>query len=176
MSSRLLVPLDGSVDAAAALAPARALADETGADLVLMRVVESELSVPGDALTAEASTYLAAVAADVAASGHRVALVVAQGDPAAEIVREAGGSDVNLIVMAAHPDVDARSRQPRGVADRVAHAAGCPVMLFRAGPDGTARLMEAVLDRPDDRDAGRACPLGPIGLSAGPRIASRSGH
>jgi len=170
MSSRLLIPLDGSVDAAAALAPARALADETGADIVLMRVVESELSVPGDALTAQASTYLASVAADVAASGHRVSLVVAQGDAAAEIVREAGGSDVNLIVMGAHPEADAASRRRRGVADTVARSAGCPVMLFRADPSGTPRLIEAALDRPADRDAGHAGPIAPAGLIAAPRL------
>jgi nucleotide-binding universal stress UspA family protein len=175
MSSRLLVPLDGSVDAAAALAPARALADETGADLVLMRVVVSELSVPGDALTAEASTYLATVAADVAASGHRVSLVVAQGDPAAEIVREAGGSDVNMIVMAAHPD-DATSGQRRGVADVVARAAACPVMLFRADPSGAPRFVEAALDRAAARDTDRAGRLGHVGLIADQRTASRWDH
>jgi nucleotide-binding universal stress UspA family protein len=153
MTSRLLVPLDGSADAAAALGPARALADEAGADLVLMRVVESDLSVPGDALTAAASAYLATVAADIAASGHRVALVVAQGDPAAEIVREARGSQVNMVVMGARGSDGAASGQPPSVADAVARAAPCPVMLFRANPDGTTRLVEAALDQPGSRDA-----------------------
>jgi nucleotide-binding universal stress UspA family protein len=167
MSSRALVPLDGSLDAAAALAPARALADETDADLILIRVVESDLSVPGDAQTAEASTYLATVGADVAASGHRVALVVAQGDPAAEVVHEARAADVNMIVMAAHAEAEpACSGERRGVADRIARAAPCPVLLFRGDHDGTYRLLEAALDRPSPLAAGVDADLPPQRRSA----------
>jgi len=96
---RLLVPLDGSVFAEAAVPVAAALAEDVGAELVLTRVERAPT-----ALTAEATDYLARIARMLTERrpGVRVSTRLEFGDPVVGITASAAETDAALIVMATH--------------------------------------------------------------------------
>jgi nucleotide-binding universal stress UspA family protein len=125
MYRKLLVPLDGTAQDEAVLSRAIALAGQADGEVVLVRVVASDLSTRDDAATAEAASCLGRAAARVARDGLRATVVVHQGDEAAEIVRAAAKSGADAVVMAAR-------RGEAGVAEAVARAV--PGRLFLVGP------------------------------------------
>jgi nucleotide-binding universal stress UspA family protein len=115
---RLLVPLDGSVFAEAALPAAAALAEDVGAELVLTRVQPSPTGVltandgqvlayvdqEEEALAAEATDYLTSIARTLAEQrpGVRVSTRVQFGEPVVGITASAAETNAALIVMATH--------------------------------------------------------------------------
>jgi nucleotide-binding universal stress UspA family protein len=148
MYARILVPLDGSDRALAALSWAAAIPCQ---QVRLLRVVaEGEPDPAGDFGVAETMLKEA---------GRTVAPAVARGDPAEEIVRAA--NDADLIVMAT------RARGAGGrliygsVADRVARHAPTPTLLVRSGGDpvgpGPAGRLVVPLDGSPAAD--RAVPI-----------------
>lgn len=156
---RLLVPLDGSADAEAALPVAAALADELGGTLLLMRAVaRPDVAFAPDILVAPllrqelaaeraaAEDYLGALADRYARAGHAVETVVRVGRPglemAAAVIEEVGRErGAALVVMA--------SRRHRGlnrlllgsVADATLRHGTLPVALVR--PDRAPAAAEA---------------------------------
>jgi nucleotide-binding universal stress UspA family protein len=117
--ARLLVPLDGSELAEAALPAARALARDLDAELVLVQVVELPVPLAPDGVaylaafdldTAEATAraYLEEVAAEIRASGQRVTTEVAVSGPdvagqvATTIATVARQWGATLTVLATH--------------------------------------------------------------------------
>ncbi|MBI3946282.1 MAG: universal stress protein [Armatimonadetes bacterium] len=115
MYTRILVPLDGSPAAEAALPHAREIARRFGARVLLLRVVEPlvvpawpsfagpDLGVrdqPGDATAAEA--YIREQAAACSGEGVAVESRVRRGPSADEILACIGEEAVDLVVMAAH--------------------------------------------------------------------------
>jgi nucleotide-binding universal stress UspA family protein len=129
MFKRLLVPMDGTPQAAVALPLARTMAKRTGAGLVLVRLV------PGYALdpprTGVALDYLERVARELDVP---VRLVVARGDDvAAELVFKAKLHDADLIVMATHGRAGLRRAIAGSVADRVIGRNPVPVLVLRPG-------------------------------------------
>ncbi|MFN8592192.1 MAG: universal stress protein [Thermomicrobiales bacterium] len=155
---RLLVPLDDSRQALAALPYARALATP-GTEIVLLSIVPvadeviagtGQMLVPADqmAVIEESHTREAIepIAKGLRDAGHQVSVQVAVGDPAQRIVDIASSSGATMIVMAS------RGRGTLGrliygsVADRVARDAPVPTMVVRAeqqeqGPVGISRLV-----------------------------------
>ncbi len=152
MYARILVPLDGSQQAEAALPYAEALAHLAPTTLYLVRAVE-----PND--VDAATHYLEAVSRRVRAAGWVAEVHAVHGPPAEMIVWEAARLRADLVVMATND----RMRPGRGmvgsVADQVVLHAARPVLLVRPGQpvlparaprvlvplDGTVLAEEALL-------------------------------
>jgi len=122
-ASTVLVPLDGSVHATAALPVARALAELEGATLHVVHVAEPVLS-PHELLRA------AGLAPD-----ELRGLVIDQavGPPAASIVRLAREGQSALIVMCPLTKATEPPRELGSVAAAVVREAPCPVVLVPPG-------------------------------------------
>ena len=139
---RLLVPYDGTPATATALRPAIELADRVSAALLVLHIAdptppreEGTFAAPRylDQLHHEwpvwAREFLARLCclADLGTCATS-RLRVTRGEPAAEIVRFAGGEDIDLIVVGWH------GRLETGRADvlkRLLLTAPCPVLLSR---------------------------------------------
>ena len=155
---RLLVPLDGSEEAKAALPYAAALATP-GTTFTLVMVIPDtaevigvggELAASGEPLPDEnayrARDELEQIAAGLRQTGRTVETVVMAGDPAANILEAADGVGATMIVMATHGR-GALSRLLHGsVSDTVGSGRQVPVMVVRSsapvtGPVGITRLV-----------------------------------
>jgi nucleotide-binding universal stress UspA family protein len=144
---RQLVTLDGSELSLQALAPARAVAQLTGGEVVLLRVVEPPDSSPFTPAVEEqlldtapevtaSEAYLEQVAATLRAGGREVTTCAVVGQAAPMIAEVARDRDVDLIVMATH----GRGGLARAVLGSVAmgtlHRTDRPLLLVRpALPD-----------------------------------------
>jgi nucleotide-binding universal stress UspA family protein len=143
---RLLVPLDGSSLAEAALGPALDLARPSQGELLLMQVVEAldsrvaahaEMDTPPPSLStaeqeAAAQAYLDGVADGLRREGVAVRTLVTVGYAPEAIPEVAAAEKVDLVVMSTH----GRSGLSRwvfgSVAEKVVRLAACPVLLIRA--------------------------------------------
>ena len=135
----ILVPLDGSEEARAALPYAQALA-APGTEIVLLTV----LSADAQADAARAALEDAAQRPRVA--GYTVQTEVAVGDPAQRILDTAAHAGAGTIVMVSHGRGAVGRLIHGSVADRVARESIVPVMVVRAagvapGPVGITRLV-----------------------------------
>lgn len=145
MYKRILVPLDGSALAEAALAHAQQLARCFDGEVILLRAVVSpytivapDLVLAGQGIDQEvvqqqAEQYLDAQADQVAALGIAVQTVICPGPVAEAILDHARSLDVDVIVMSTHGRGGVSRWVYGSVADRVLQAAPCPVLLVRAG-------------------------------------------
>lgn len=137
---KILVPLDGSPMAERALAPACQIAQATGAELVLLRIVPP-LVLPTDPLfyehvsqqgEDEAMAYLRRLHDSQLPADLQVHLVTQSGPVAGLILQYAQEYDCTLIVMSSH----GRSGPSRwvygSVADKVLRGACCHVLIIRA--------------------------------------------
>jgi nucleotide-binding universal stress UspA family protein len=136
---RILVPVDGSEEASAALPYAAALATPE-MEIVLLTVVPSAT----DADAARASLETAAQRMRVA--GQSVRTEVATGNPARRIVDTAVELRAEMIVMASHGRGAVGRLIYGSVADRVGRESPVPVMVVRTkqlapGPVGITRLV-----------------------------------
>lgn len=143
---RILVPMDGSELAAQALAPARVLAEQFDAALILMRVVSSveqvlELSrgVPqGQSREAQQNQLIETAAAslevlceDLKIHGIRAHSVIGVGDAADQIVDYVTQNEVDLVVMSTHGRTGLTRWAFGSVARKVMDAVRCSVLLVR---------------------------------------------
>ena len=145
MSRHILVPLDGSPLAAAAVPYAVTLARAEGARFSLLAVVASRpgrVGLPGDdggpgaARKAAASTaYLASVAATLCAQGLPVATAVRYGDPASAILAHAAGAGCSLVVMSTHGQTGLDRARAGRVAQHVLRHAASPTLVVRPGTE-----------------------------------------
>jgi nucleotide-binding universal stress UspA family protein len=129
MFDRILIPLDGSTQAEAAIP----FAEQLPSGRVLLLFVEPPETRQRDALRLSphaAAVYLERHAQSFRRSGREVETSVEFGDPAERIVELA--SDVNLIVMATHARGGGRLFFG-DYAERVARHAPAPTMLVRGG-------------------------------------------
>jgi nucleotide-binding universal stress UspA family protein len=156
---RILVPLDGTEAAEAALAPAAALARQFGAGLLLFRVVvpapvlvqnwvaSAVSAMEGpilEELTAQARADLLRAARRFRAEGLTVEVRVAVNvSPAAAVLEAAPVAD--LIALATHGRSGAARLFLGSVADKVVRGAPCPVLVVRspAPADGPPRTPSA---------------------------------
>ena len=139
---RLLVPLDGSRFAEAALEPAGEVADALGAELVLLRVVEpadgfaalgtAYLPAQSQGLLDEAQAYLDGISTSPSMAGLKTTRRIAAGDPAAKIAAVAQDEDVDLIVMATHGSGGLTRLMMGSVATSVLHRATTPLLLVHS--------------------------------------------
>jgi nucleotide-binding universal stress UspA family protein len=167
--NNILVPLDGSPLAEAALPFAEVLATRSGARLTLIRAARSrsthltELG-PVDQMRSidDAEGYLRTIAERLGAEGYSVETGVPfGGDPAEWIVEECSYRKADLVIMATHDRVGIDHWLHGSVAEAVVHASTIPVMLVRAvGPQASSerfRSQEPVVLVPlDGSDLGDA--------------------
>src|SRR5438477_12923531 len=96
MFSRILVPLDGTAEANAALPAARTVAHATGAAVFLLQVLESRES---QASANQAADKLTRVADELSGGGLRVESAVRPGQAADEIVQQVAEQAADLVIM-----------------------------------------------------------------------------
>lgn len=125
---RVLVPLDGSLRAEAAVPLAARIGSQTGARLTLAHVVRSHAAIRGDlphdgeaeqregyrdAQRTAAESYLERLARDHGRNGVSVSCAVVGGDTAAAIEELAAGEGQCITVLAAHGE-SGSTRTPYG--------------------------------------------------------------
>ncbi len=152
MYKRILVPLDGSALAEAALAPAMELARCMGAEIVLLRVmitpvyefIATEPMMTAvrvetrEANTQEVQSYLERVATTLGEKGARVRVQACEGPVADAILDYAESIHADLIAMSTHGRSGIARWVMGSVADKVVHAAPVPVLLVRPHPPKSA--------------------------------------
>jgi nucleotide-binding universal stress UspA family protein len=138
MLKNILVPLDGSPLAAAALPYATVLALKTGGRLALVRAVEIRTSSVHEGiakeldLRPEAEAELMAAAADLRAQGLEVESHVYVGDAAKAIELAADTLGADMIVMSTHGRSGLARWAYGSVAERVLRLGTWPVVLIPA--------------------------------------------
>ncbi|MBI2467739.1 MAG: universal stress protein [Candidatus Rokubacteria bacterium] len=142
MYSRVLIPLDGSEVAEAALPLIERIAAPLGLEVVLVRVVlphsRDLIGVPAAiaedervARLREAKRYLEGVAATLGERGVRAIVQVRVGAPPAEIVAAAIETGADLIAMTTHGRSGLGRLLFGSVAESVLRGAPIPVIVMR---------------------------------------------
>jgi len=144
----ILVPLDGSTFAEAALPIALRLGDDAGATLALVAVLEDEWVQAGswsaDSLRAELEDYLEGVARKLGELGsQRVTIAAADGPVARTLENYAAGEGVQSIVMSTHGRGAVNRAWLGSIADHVVRHVQIPVVLVRPVEPVPERLSEA---------------------------------
>jgi len=159
----LLVPLDGSAFAEAALPTAAALADDVGARLVLIRiqprphdVVKTEqgrvlayIDQQEAALVSEATVYLDRVALRLGQQWPTVPVStrVELGDPAVSITDTATNINAALIVMATHGRTGLSRVRLGSVAGRILEHSTTSLVLVRPSSSDSTTAEEGAQER-----------------------------
>ena len=141
MVKRILVPLDGSELAEAALDHAVSVATTFGAEIVLLRVVPAPSGMSRDALassqsrmaTAEAEAYLNRVSSALPPGGPPVETLVSVGWASDEILDAARRVDADFILLTSHGEGGHDRFETGGTMRLVLDAARASVMVIRAG-------------------------------------------
>lgn len=164
MASQILVPLDGSERAAAALPHAAILARARGHELLLLRVVPSTVTLQRmtwptaggqanntgiGAEVSQAHTYLGGVAGTWMAADLPVRTEVRQGDAASEILAcLEQHPEISLLAMTTHGYQGLSHLIFGSVAERVVQAARVPLLLVHSAagaPPPRARAYRTIL-------------------------------
>jgi nucleotide-binding universal stress UspA family protein len=139
MYKHILVPLENSPTDMVVLRHVRELARAIGARLTLVHVADGFVArhqrlfnLSESEEMAKDREYLERLEAELGAEGHEVVCILAQGEPAEEILRLAESVGCDLIAMSTHGH-----RFPAGlflgsVADKVRHATEIPVLMLKA--------------------------------------------
>ena len=143
MFTHVLVPLDGSARAEAAVDYGAALAQRFGAQLTLLRVV----SLVPEGLSGQdiiedirkeqlhaAHAYLETMAKQAAKVGVTATSVTLPGDAARTIINFAREKEVDTIVMNSHGAGGLTGYVFGSVAEKVLRGADCPVLVLHERP------------------------------------------
>jgi nucleotide-binding universal stress UspA family protein len=130
MIERILVPLDGSKVAEAAL-PYVGLLPSQQVRLLAVESDKTDLTAMCTAAS-DCKTYLEEIAAPLREQGRDVDTLVAFGNPAEQILTLATSAD--LVMMGSYGHGGVKRFVLGSVADEVARHASVPVMLVRGGP------------------------------------------
>jgi nucleotide-binding universal stress UspA family protein len=136
-AARILVPVDGSEAAEAAVPVALELARSLRANLILLRVTDVRFEQEpspvdtGLAPIREAESYLKILLGRIDAGGVAVAAFVWRGSPAAAIVRAARHYRVNFIVMTTHGRTWREREMFGSVAEAVLRGVTVPILVVR---------------------------------------------
>ena len=147
MYRKILVPLDGSPLAEAALPHALSMAQSYGAELVLLRVpvphvaprpptigemLPDAMEQYDEQLYQRIKDYLDHLAARLHESGVPVSTDLRYGDVAEAILDYAEEVDADLIVMSTHGRTGVARWLLGSVANKIVQGAACPVLLIRS--------------------------------------------
>jgi nucleotide-binding universal stress UspA family protein len=145
MFKKILVPLDGSLLAEKALPYATWLSKQSGAQIVLLRVVPSAVIAPARYSIAEADSWLARQSQERRDAEEYLAVMMQRSDlqplHPQPLIYEGEAAEV-IVRAAKHLDVDAIILSTRGrsglarwilgsVADQVVRSTSIPVLLIR---------------------------------------------
>jgi nucleotide-binding universal stress UspA family protein len=140
---RILVPIDFSPLSKKALQYALRFAEEFGAEVILLHVIEPEVplafegfmiapSISPNGNRTKCANRLKVLASSIAVRATKyVQSTVRTGLPAYEIVEAAKESDVDLIVIATHGYTGWKHFAIGSTAERVVRAAPCTVLVVR---------------------------------------------
>ena len=139
MYRRILVAVENSPADRAILTHIVPLATMTGAEILLVHVADGfaarhfkDLNLrESDEIKADRA-YLEEVAAGLTAQSLSVAVELAMGDPATELIRVAQDREVDLIAMSTHGHRFINDLIHGTTVDRVRHLVKVPVLLLRA--------------------------------------------
>lgn len=143
---RLLVPLDGSEAAAAALPVAERWAQQTGATLVLVRAVheldegsrrllfadQAAATAQMNAAYAEAEAYLKQVSTDLRTAEIASEICVILGDADKVIYNTIESEAIDAIVMSTHGRTGLQRWYYGSTTNKLLHNVECPVLLVRS--------------------------------------------
>ena len=155
MFQKLLVPLDGTPYAAAALPLARGLAHEIGAEIVLVRVVPTGRA--REAEVAAAAEYLDRIAAELRADELTVQTAVSRGDAKLALVGDVGLYGADLVTMATHGRTGAARVVLRSVAEHLLTRTPVPMLVLTPGSRRVTHLRTLLV--PVDGTPGSAAAL-----------------
>lgn len=156
MFSHIFIPLDTSPFAEAALPYARAMAEQFGAKITLITIVEMPLYLANEfnaslqvetevyeRVVQEAQLYLKGMAGVLRQQGYAVATKLVKGGSVAEkIVEAAVLAEADTIVMSTHGRSGVGRWLLGSVADRVLRLSSVPIVLIRAGHTEQSALRE----------------------------------
>jgi nucleotide-binding universal stress UspA family protein len=165
MFTRLLVPLDGTNEAAAAVPAATTLARATGGGLTLVRVLERE-GEPAEALLRDhiAADELRATAAELTTTDLQVDVVIGRPPVAQFIIDTAAARDADVIVMATRGRAGLARAFGGSVSERVLADSDRMVLLLKADDRQLHQIQTLLV--PVDGTAGGALALGAaVGLA-----------
>jgi nucleotide-binding universal stress UspA family protein len=139
---KILVCLDGSALAEAALPHAQMLASDEEAEIVLLRIsvnpaAEFSFSDPQlaenliEEVEAESLAYMQSVRAKLQKAGFRTSFLICQGPIAETILQVASENHADVIVMSTHGRSGIKRWLVGSVADRVVTHSSLPVLLIR---------------------------------------------
>lgn len=138
MYRKILVPLENSPTDATVLTHVRALAEHTGAALVLIHVADGwvarnieQLQLRESDEIREDRAYLDRTLADLRAAGFDADAVLAAGNPADEIAKAATEEGCDLIAMATHGHRGLDDVVRGSVASELRHRTLVPVLMIR---------------------------------------------
>jgi nucleotide-binding universal stress UspA family protein len=164
----ILAPLDGSPAAEQALPYAQSLAKRVGIPLELLTVMpfagypEPLIGMEQD-LREGIRTYLSKIAESLRMDALRATFKVLDGDPAEQILKEAGRVPDTLIALSTHGRSGLGRLVMGSVADRVVHHAGSPVLIVRAkeaaAGSGTPTFSSIIVPLDGSATAEQALPL-----------------
>lgn len=140
MFNSILVPLDGSTPAEAALEQAKYLAQASGGTIHLARVCQRQtLESMADARSADelvhleetrCQNYLENMRSKLAAEGYRADYqVLPAGSPAVRLLENLEARDIDLLVMSSHGRTGLNRMLMGSVAEKLARHAPCPVLV-----------------------------------------------
>jgi nucleotide-binding universal stress UspA family protein len=139
MYRRILVAVENSQSDRTILDHVSALAQLTGAELLLVHVADGWVARNFDQLKLRESEemrkdreYLERLQRDLSGRGLTVQTRLALGDPATELIRAAETQAVDLIAMSTHGHRFLADVLHGATADRVRHLVKVPVLLLRA--------------------------------------------
>jgi nucleotide-binding universal stress UspA family protein len=149
MIQRVLLPLDGSHCAEAALPHAAAIARSFDADIILFQVIDTDNtivdSVDWRLKEAEAAAYLGSVARQLAPRG--VGFHTGAGKPAEQTIAFAQQEEVDLIILCTHGRGGASEFNVSSTAYKILSGVGRSVMLVRPPEEGAATFKEITYNR-----------------------------
>jgi nucleotide-binding universal stress UspA family protein len=137
----VLVPLDFAPAGEVKIPVAEEYARALDADVLLLHVLRPGSIDPANVSPTEAHAraYLDTIGARLRSAGVHTETVIRTGSPAATIVQEALIRDVHLIIMGTNTRPMLSTAVLGSVADQVARAAACPVLLVHPGGDSLER-------------------------------------
>lgn len=158
MFTTILVPLDGSIRAEAALPVAACIARRTGATLVLVRVISVVTEAWPAILTSnpllaeavvetdltEVTEYLERIAASPELAGIPTKMIIQHGPPAPTLLNVIDLSQSDLIVLCRHGASGMARWMMGSVAEKIALYASVPVFIVHEDGSHKGRSLSAI--------------------------------
>lgn len=128
--SKLLLTVDFSPAAATAVSLVKGLKAQGSQEIMLAHVISKGMKID------EAAAELNLLGDDLAGSGRKVTVHVAEGNPASEIFRLAEKQDASLIIMSSQGKSWSKQIRLGSTTFDVARRASCPVLVVRPKKPG----------------------------------------